>query len=486
MSRLSAAGRWALLTVLGLTLIGLALRIARYQQSLFGDEMSTLYVVDGRSLSDVFSLISSDAEISPPLYFVLAWLTTKLGSAPELIRLPSLIAGTASIPLVYWVGLRAVGRTAGLMAAAVMTLSPFMIFYSADGRGYARGDRVPALLDAGHARGNAGRTDPVVGALRAVLGAGDVHALHGRLRLDRPARWVLWARPEVAAHRRSSSTSAAAVRYLPWVPSLLDDFASPTIDVLYLLQGTGFAVKRAAIEVWAVGYPFRDPSELPGAVAGVLGLAGFAIAVTAGLVRHFGKRAEERQSGGAARPLISRGMALTFALAFSAMLIELLMLVLGNDLLGARNLAVSSAGLALFLGAVMVSAGRRWGTVAAVAVLACFVIGATRTLDTSNELVDLKAAAAYIDAKAGPEDVVVDMLSPRVTPVPLTELDAYLPQTRPEYRTLLPEGEPPFLPLTPVRRPGASSCAGRRGGRGADGMFVRRLRRRASSATATR
>jgi hypothetical protein len=72
------------------------------------------------------------------------------------------------------------------------------------------------------------------------------------------------------------------------------------------------------------------------------------------------------------------------------------------------------------------------------------------TLETENELVDFKSAAAYIDGEAGPDDVVVDLLSPRLTPVPLTPLDAYLPQTRPEYRPLLPKGEPPFLPITPV------------------------------------
>ncbi|HET6832088.1 MAG TPA: hypothetical protein VFH44_12150, partial [Solirubrobacterales bacterium] len=71
-----------------LTLLGLALRIARYDQTILGDETSTLYIVEGRSLGEVLDLVSSDAEISPPLYFILAWLTTKLGSAPELIRLP--------------------------------------------------------------------------------------------------------------------------------------------------------------------------------------------------------------------------------------------------------------------------------------------------------------------------------------------------------------------------------------------------------------
>ncbi len=132
------------------------MRLARYQQTILGDETSTLYLVKGNEplRGDELDL-HRDAEISPPLYFILAWLTTQLGSAPELVRLPSLIAGTVSIPLVYLVGARAVNRPAGLIAAAVMTLSPFMIFYSADGRGYAVAIALLLGSTAGDARGSA-------------------------------------------------------------------------------------------------------------------------------------------------------------------------------------------------------------------------------------------------------------------------------------------------------------------------------------------
>ena len=41
------------------------------------------------------------AEITPPLSFLLIWLTSRAGHSPELLRLPSLIAGTATIPVVY-------------------------------------------------------------------------------------------------------------------------------------------------------------------------------------------------------------------------------------------------------------------------------------------------------------------------------------------------------------------------------------------------
>jgi hypothetical protein len=110
----------------------------------------------------------------------------------------------------------------------------------------------------------------------------------------------------------------------------------------------------------------------------------------------------------------------------------------------------SSAGLALLISGVLAAAGRTWGMVCTALVIACFGIAAGRSLGTDAKLVDFESAARYIDAEAAPDDVVLDLRSPRVTPAPLTSLDAYLPQTRPEYRVLLPEGDPPFLPTSPV------------------------------------
>ncbi len=57
--------------------------------------------------------VHSDAEITPPLYFLLAKLATYIAVTPEMLRLPSLLAGTASIPLTYLLGARTLGRRAG-------------------------------------------------------------------------------------------------------------------------------------------------------------------------------------------------------------------------------------------------------------------------------------------------------------------------------------------------------------------------------------
>jgi 4-amino-4-deoxy-L-arabinose transferase-like glycosyltransferase len=446
LNRLSAISRRVLLAVIALTVLGFVLRLSRYEQSLFGDETSTLYLTRDRGFGEVLSLVSSNKEITPPFYFLLAWAATQLGSAAELIRLPSLIAGTAVIPLTYVVGFRMMGRIAGLIATALVTLSPTLIFTSGDGRAYA----VAILL-------LVASTAAMLAAVRTgrtwwwvAYGGFSLLAMYSHYTaafvLVGQLAWLLWAHPE-ARRPALLANVGAALLYLPWVPWLIDDFNSPTVDILAALQGTGFAAKRFALEVWAVGYPYLSPHDVPGVPAALVGLAGFLIAIAAATFRRF--RGDRPDS--AERRAFDRGLMLAAALLLAAPILELLFAAVGgSDLFGARNLNVAWVGLALTIAGLCVAAGRAWGTIAFVAVLACFAVGAVRTQEIDTKLPAFEAAADFIDANAGPDDVVVDALSPRVTPVPLTSIDAYLPQTRPEFRPGLPEGEPPFVGLTPV------------------------------------
>ena len=68
------------------------------------DELSTHWIVSRNDLWGVISTVHTDAEITPPLSFVASWLTTRIDFAPEFLRAPSLIAGAATIPLVYLLG----------------------------------------------------------------------------------------------------------------------------------------------------------------------------------------------------------------------------------------------------------------------------------------------------------------------------------------------------------------------------------------------
>ena len=77
--------------VLVLTLLGFGLRVAVSQQDLFADELSTYWIVATNDLGGVISTVNSDAEITPPLSFVVAWLSTQVHLSPEWLRAPSVL-----------------------------------------------------------------------------------------------------------------------------------------------------------------------------------------------------------------------------------------------------------------------------------------------------------------------------------------------------------------------------------------------------------
>lgn len=438
--------------VLVITLIGLVPRLIHLDLSIIGDELSTLYVVSDRSLPDVISLVASDAEISPPLYFVLSWLSTQLGSAPELLRLPALIAGVFVIPLTYLVGARAIGRRAGLIAAAAMALNPFMVFYSTDGRAYTvaiallLGSTLAMLVAA-----QGGRTRWWVAYAALSCLAMYTHYTAAFV-LGAQLLWLLWAHP-AARKPALIANVAAAVAFTPWLPSMLADLGSPTTDVLEALQGDGFAVKRLAVETWAYGYPGSSLDEVPGNYLRWIVPLGFAIAVMGAVALHL----RRRRSGlgrSASTPGVRGGVALVVGIAVATPLAEAILLLAGGpDLFGARNLNLSSGGLALTIGAVLSGAGALVGALCLAAVIGGFAVGTAKTLEDEVSSIDFAAAAARIDAEAEVNDVVVDSISAGVTPVPLTPLDVYLEGGLSEYRLGLAEGSPPFLEETSVVAP---------------------------------
>ena len=78
------------------------------------------------------------SEATPPLYYVLAWVWTKLfGSGAVGIRSLSAVFGTVTIPVAWWAGRTLVARAAGLGAAALVAFSPYMVWYSQEARAYA-------------------------------------------------------------------------------------------------------------------------------------------------------------------------------------------------------------------------------------------------------------------------------------------------------------------------------------------------------------
>ena len=143
-----------------------------------------------------------------------------------------------------------------------------------------------------------------------------------------------------------------------------------------------------------------------------------------------------------------RGLVLAVALPLSAPMLELLFGVGGSDLFGARNLNVAWVGLALTIAGVCVAAPI-WGSIALVAVLACFTVGTIRARDEQSQLADTKQAAAIVDERAASGEVLLDLYtSPLVNPVPRSALSAHASDGAAVVSPFLPASPPPFL-LTP-------------------------------------
>jgi mannosyltransferase len=121
-----------------LVLLAACLRLATLdQQSLWYDEAYTPVHVLHPSLWATLRSVA-DTENTPPLWYVLAWADTRLfGTGAVALRLPSALAGIATVPVVWAIGRELGGRRAGLIAAALVATSPLFVWYSQEARAYS-------------------------------------------------------------------------------------------------------------------------------------------------------------------------------------------------------------------------------------------------------------------------------------------------------------------------------------------------------------
>jgi mannosyltransferase len=121
-----------------LTALGVALRFASLGvQSYHHDEVITVARVIPGSFIDMLKQVKG-SESNPPLYYVLAWGWAKAFGTGEVgMRSLSALFGAATVPLAYCIGAELSSRRAGLITAAVVAVSPMLIWYSQEARSYA-------------------------------------------------------------------------------------------------------------------------------------------------------------------------------------------------------------------------------------------------------------------------------------------------------------------------------------------------------------
>ena len=383
----------------GITALAIALRLSSFGASLFGDEVSSYGIVSGHGPGTIVDLVRSDLENSPPLFYLLAGAGERLAGAPEGLRLPSFIAGVAAVPLTYLLGAWTVGTRAALAGAALVAVSPILIFYSGLGRGYSLAMLLGLLSTLALLRALERRAWGWWAAYAAFAAAALYTHYTVVFVLIAQFAWAFFAHPDSRRALLAASAAAAAL-FLPWLPGLREDSGSPTY--LYdLLNPLDLEVARETLVSWAVGHPVLE-TDLIGAAGLALVAAGFALGA-AGLVL------DRRGNAGSWRP--SRDTTLVIALALALPVGAGVYSLLGSEIFTARNLIPSWPGLALALGALL-TAGRASLAIPALALcLGGIGIGTVKMQDADNRHPDYQAVAEFID-ESGPAASPIAELTP--------------------------------------------------------------------------
>lgn len=72
-----------------------------------------------------------------PLFFFFTWFLGRWGDSAFLLRLPSAVIGVGAVLAVYATGARLISRRAGVVAAVLIAVMPYAVWYSQEARNYA-------------------------------------------------------------------------------------------------------------------------------------------------------------------------------------------------------------------------------------------------------------------------------------------------------------------------------------------------------------
>ena len=126
--------RHAFAVVLALMIVGTILRLITLDRGLWYDEILTLVESVRPSLADIMTAYPG---YNHSLYSVLAHLSVQLfGEHVWSVRLPAVIFGVLSIPMIYWFGAAITSRLEAALAAALLATSYHHVWFSQNARGY--------------------------------------------------------------------------------------------------------------------------------------------------------------------------------------------------------------------------------------------------------------------------------------------------------------------------------------------------------------
>jgi mannosyltransferase len=127
--------RREVIVLAALTALALVLRLSSLSRSLFTDETYSLALAQ-RSFGQMLALFGWEANGTP--YSIVLWPLIRIfGTGVTLLRLPAVVAGTLSVPALWWAARRFTTPAAALLAAALLAVNPMAVWYSHEARAYA-------------------------------------------------------------------------------------------------------------------------------------------------------------------------------------------------------------------------------------------------------------------------------------------------------------------------------------------------------------
>jgi len=394
--------------LLGVTLLAFALRLYHLSfQSLWRDEVDAVLFAQ-RDLPAILATFVQPGQNGPLYFLSLHFWLAAAGTSEFALRFFSLLFGLLTVPLLYALGRRLLGVRAGLMAALLLAVSPYHVWYSQEGKMYALVAFLAVLSLYLFSRALAENRWAWWLSYLAVTGlALYVHFFAPLLILVALAWFLLsgrWRRPTLG--RLALALAGLALVALPIVRWLLPVLLTPATTG-YPFYGLG---DMAAALFWAFSLGFRPQP-------GLLPLALFALLLLAGLLTSPSPVADGGGDG-LSRPVDTnmwgattrQGWGLGFLAAWLVLpLLAVYLVCLYRPVFTDRYLILILPAFVLLLAAGLVNLAKRWPPLAALALALVLLFSARGLWVQSQTLIkaDFRHAAQAFATQAQPGDPVL-------------------------------------------------------------------------------
>ena len=349
----------------------------------------------------MIDFVRSDQEITPPLFSLLAWLAVKLGDAtdpdPPAVADRRHRADPADLAARFADGRSQRRRSSGPRSRRSARSSPSTPSRHAPIRSRWRWWPRPPSSCCSRSSGARPRGGPPT---RPSPGRRCTPTTRPLSPSSHSSSGSSGAVPEARVPALLANV-AAAIAYLPWVPSLLDDVSSPSQDIIGSLAPFNFDNLTAFTGSWSIGHPARSLDAFWGTGLEIALFAGIALGVVGAAIALESAPRDDRSGSrrGHGRDALLLIAMLAFACPAGAALVSLL----AADQYLPRNLAVSWPAFSLLLAAILTAGPRsvRFAASAASSSPSSRSVPC-RTTEPEWGRPDVGGAAAFIEAHTGP------------------------------------------------------------------------------------